>query len=81
MAEEKSPREMIYETNRDVKWICRVLKEMKETDSSLELRVRDLERWRDGREGEERKARRIGMTAGGTLGGFAALIIELFLRG
>ncbi len=81
MAEEKSTREMICETNRDVKWICRVLKEMKETDSSLELRVRALERWRDGRDGEERRARRIGMTAGGILGGVAALIIEFFVRG
>jgi hypothetical protein len=72
---------MIYETNRDVKWICKALNEMKETDSSLEIRVRSLESWQDGKVGEERRARRIGVGAGAVLGGIVAVIIELFFHG
>lgn len=36
----------IIETHRDVKWICRTLEEMKETDEDFEGRLRDLEGWR-----------------------------------
>ena len=28
MTEEKTTRELVYETNRDVKWICRMLRQM-----------------------------------------------------
>jgi hypothetical protein len=34
---------MIVETNRDVKWICRTLEEMKESIGDHENRIRDLE--------------------------------------
>ncbi|ADN35870.1 hypothetical protein Mpet_1104 [Methanolacinia petrolearia DSM 11571] len=43
MKEEKSNRDMIVETNRDVKWICRTLEEMKESIGDHENRIRDLE--------------------------------------
>jgi len=36
----------IIETHRDVKWICRTLEEMKETNENFETRLRDLEGWR-----------------------------------
>jgi hypothetical protein len=80
MAEEKSTREMIFETNRDVKWICKTLVEMKETDSDIEARVRSIESWRDAKVGEEQKAQRISAGAGGLLGGVTAVIVQ-FLWG
>lgn len=75
--EEKTTREMIVETGRDVKWICRTLEEMKEQDGHLERRIRSLEHWRDTKIGEEQRARRIGAGAGGLIGGVAAVIVQL----
>jgi ribosomal 50S subunit-associated protein YjgA (DUF615 family) len=40
-------RELIYETNRDVKWICRMLARMEAQDEEFEARLRALEGWRD----------------------------------
>ena len=75
--EERSTREMIVETSRDVKWICRTLEEMKAHEGHLEQRIRVLEHWRDVREGEEQRARRIGAGVGGLIGGIAAVIVQL----
>ena len=38
--------ETIIETNRDVKWICRALSQMKAANEDLEHRVRELEVWK-----------------------------------
>jgi len=38
---DKSTSEMIYETNRDVKWICKTLQWMEEQDTDFETRLRD----------------------------------------
>ena len=43
MAGEKTARELIYETNRDVKWICRVLERMEARDECFEGRLRVFE--------------------------------------
>ncbi len=43
MAGEKTARELIYETNRDVKWICRALTRMEARDEDFEGRLRALE--------------------------------------
>ena len=75
--EEKTTREMIVETSRDVKWICRTLEEMKAHDGHLEQRIRSLEHWRDIRVGEEQRAQRISAGAGGVIGGVVAVIVQL----
>ena len=40
---EKTTRELVYETNRDVKWICRTLARMERCDEDFEARLRALE--------------------------------------
>ena len=57
-----------YETNRDVKWICRILQQMEARDEEFEGRLRALEGWRAG---EERRLSAIGAGAGGIVGGVA----------
>jgi hypothetical protein len=72
MTEEKTTRELVYETNRDVKWICWALQQMEEWDATgrragawedrrsssedFEARLRVLEGWRAEKVGEERLA-------------------------
>ena len=46
MTGEKTTRELVYETNRDVKWICRALQRMEAQDEAFEARIRALEGWR-----------------------------------
>ncbi len=46
MTYEKTTRELVYETNRDVKWICRTLARMEAQDEAFEVRLRALEGWR-----------------------------------
>jgi len=75
--EEKTTREMIYETNRDVKWICATLKEMKETDSGIEERVRDLEAWKSTKTGEEIRSHGISAGVGASAGGLVAVLVKL----
>ena len=55
MAGEKTGRELIYETNRDVKWICKMLQRMEARDENFEGRLRALEVWRAEKAGEERQ--------------------------
>nr|WP_292364740.1 MULTISPECIES: hypothetical protein [unclassified Methanoculleus] len=80
MGVEKTTREMIIETSRDVKWICKTLAEMKESAGELERRVRSLERWRDERDGGDRRVQRISAGAGGLVGGVAAAVVQMLLR-
>jgi len=51
MTEEKTTRELVYETNRDVKWICRMLRQMEAQDEEFESRLRALERLSGGEGG------------------------------
>lgn len=46
MTNEKTTRELVYETNRDVKWICKTLQRMEAQDEEFESRLRALEGWR-----------------------------------
>ena len=66
----------IIETHRDVKWICRTLEEMKETDADFEGRIRGLEEWRAEKVGAEMRTG--GMVAGlsGVVGAFAAWVVQ-----
>jgi len=41
-------RELVYETNRDVKWICKTLARMEAQDEEFESRLRALERLSGG---------------------------------
>ena len=41
---EDHPGARSYETNRDVKWICRALQQMERCDEDFEVRIRALER-------------------------------------
>ncbi len=77
MAGEKTTRELIYETNRDVKWICRALARMEARDEDFEGRIRALEAWRSGKDGEERRVSALGAGAGGIVGGVVAVIVRV----
>ncbi len=77
MAGEKTARELIYETNRDVKWICDTLQRMEARDDDFEGRLRALEAWRSGKDGEERRVSTIGAGAGGVVGGVVAVIARV----
>ena len=48
MTGEKTTRELIYETSRDVKWTCRALQRMEAQDEEFEARIRALERLSGG---------------------------------
>ena len=67
MTGEKTTRELVYETNRDVKWICRMLRQMEAQDEEFETRIRALEGWRAEKAGEERRVSTIGAGAGGVV--------------
>ena len=60
MAGEKATRELVYEMNRDVKWICRALRRTEARDEELERRLRALEGWRAEKAGEERRVSMLG---------------------
>ena len=77
MAGEKTARELIYETNRDVKWICKMLQRMEARDEDFEGRLRALEAWRSGKDGEERRVSALGAGAGGVVGGAVAVIVRV----
>jgi len=65
MTGEKTTRELVYETNRDVKWICRALQRMEAQDLDFEARIRALEGWRAEKVGEERRLSTISAGCGG----------------
>ncbi len=67
MTEEKTTRELVYETNRDVKWICRTLRRMEAQDEEFEARIRALEGWRAEKAGEERRLSTVSAGAGGVV--------------
>ncbi len=75
MVGEKITLELIYETNRDVKWICRALERMEARDEDFEGRLRALEAWRSEKAGEERRVSALGAGAGGVVGGAVAVIL------
>ena len=77
MADAKTTRELVYETNRDVKWICRALQRMEAQDEEFEGRIRALERFSAEKAGEERRVSTLGAGAGGIVGGVVAVILRM----
>jgi hypothetical protein len=77
MTNEKTTRELVYETNRDVKWICKMLQRMEAQDEEFEARIRALEGWRAEKAGEERRVSTISAGAGGVVGGVVAVIVKV----
>ena len=75
--EEKTTRELVYETNRDVKWICKVLQQMERCDEDFESRIRALEGWRAEKAGEERRLSTVSAGAGGIVGGVVAVLVRV----
>lgn len=67
----------IIETHRDVKWVCRTLEEMKETDADSENRIRHLEGWRAEKTGSEKRMGGICAGLSGFVGGVVAWLIQL----
>ena len=77
MTNEKTTRELVYETNRDVKWICKMLQRMEAQDEEFEARIRALEGWRAEKAGEERRVSTLGAGAGGIVGGVVAVLLRV----
>jgi hypothetical protein len=77
MTGEKTTRELVYETNRDVKWICKTLQRMEAQDEAFESRLRALEGWRAEKAGEERRVSTLGAGAGGVVGGVVAVLVRV----
>jgi len=77
MTNEKTTRELVYETNRDVKWICRALAQMEAQDEEFEARIRTLEGWRAEKVGEGRRLSTMSAGAGGVVGGVVAVLVRV----
>ncbi|MCK9299434.1 MAG: hypothetical protein M0P21_10810 [Methanoculleus sp.] len=77
MTGDKTTRELVYETNRDVKWICKMLQDMEARDEDFESRLRALEGWRAEKAGEERRLSTMSAGAGGVVGGVVAVIVRV----
>ena len=74
-----STREMLIETNRDVKWIRAALSEIKERENELDRRLRSLEKSRKGTLFSlfsVENSLSLGIGAGA--GGVTAILIRLF---
>lgn len=67
----------IIETHRDVKWICRTLEDMKETDTDVEYRLRTLEGWQAEKAGAEKRMGGICAGLSGITGGLVAWLFQL----
>jgi hypothetical protein len=73
-----SARDMIIETNRDVKWIRATLLEIREKESELDLRIRNLEGMTTAFKSSPLKDSQISAGVGAGAGGFVAIIMKLF---
>jgi len=77
MTDAKTTRELVYETNRDVKWICKMLQRMEAQDEEFEARIRALEGWRAEKAGEEKRLSAVSAGAGGVVGGVVAVLVKV----
>jgi len=73
-----SERDMIIETNRDVKWIRAAIAEIKEKENELDMRIRILEENRSGFSGLPLKESQLSAGLGAGAGGFVAIIMKFF---
>ena len=71
------PGDRSYETNRDVKWICRALARMEAQDEDFEARLRALEGWRAEKVGVEKRISTISAGAGGVVGRVVAVRVRV----
>lgn len=67
---------IILETHRDIKWICRTLAEMKQTDTRFEDRIHSLEEWRAETTGAEKRTGGIIAAGSGIVGAVCALVVQ-----
>jgi len=74
---EDHPGARSYETEPDVKWICKMLQRMEAQGEDFESRLRALEGWRAEKAGEERKISTLGAGAGGIVGGIVAVLLRM----
>ena len=77
MGRERTTRDLVLETHRDVKWICRALERFEAENREYAARLRALEDWRSEKRGEERRASAVGTVAGGVVGGAMAVIVKI----
>ena len=77
MTNAMTTRELVYETNRDVKWICQMLARMEAQDEEFESRIRALEGWRAETAAEERRLSPVRAGAGRVVGGVVAVIVRV----
>jgi len=56
MTSKKTTREFVYETNQDVKWICKMLQRMDARDEDFEARIGALEGWQAEKAGEVQRS-------------------------
>ena len=77
MRDEKSTRELVYETSRDVKCIFCALQWIEAQDEEFEARIWALDGWRAEKAGEERRVSTLGAGAGGIVGGVVAVIVRV----
>ena len=77
MNDERPIRDLLLETSRDVRWICRTLERMEVRDADFEARLRELEGWRHARSGEERRKQGISAGIAAGAGGAVALFLRL----
>ena len=75
---EDHPGAWSYETEPDVKWICKMLQRMEAQGEDFESRLRALEGWRAEKAGEERRISTIGARGpAGVVGGVVAVLLRM----
>jgi len=67
----------LAEMHRDIKWICRTLTEMKETDADFETRIRRLEGWQAEKIGSEKRMGGVCAGLSGIVGGVVAWLVQM----
>ena len=67
----------LIEMHRDIKWICRTLTEMKETDADFETRIRRLEGWQAEQIGSEKRMGGVCAGLSGIVAGAVAWLVQL----
>ncbi|EHQ36377.1 hypothetical protein Metlim_2323 [Methanoplanus limicola DSM 2279] len=69
--------ETLYETSRDVKWICEALRRMERRDEDFEKRLRRLESFKSENAGMDKKDRQISAGIGAGAGSLAAVLLKV----
>lgn len=75
--QEKTTRDMIIETSRDVKWMCETLKRIDKCNEDLEGRIRNLEGWKSEAVGNEKRGQQLSAGIGAGAGGVVAILMKV----